>query len=130
KPGWVKADYEPKCFDIDVAGLHMADLRSAKCKGVTLSCKSPVEKIEKVDGAWAITSRGNIIRAAEIINAAGAWAGEMAKLAGALPIDIQPRRRMMVQLSTNPPSPSDLPLVVALDGSFCFNPEEGSSYWS
>ncbi len=129
KPGWVKAVYEPKCCDIDVAGLHMAYLRSAKCKGVTLSCKSPVEKIEKVDGAWAITSRGNIIRAAKIINAAGAWAGEIAKLAGALPIDIQPMRRTMVQLSTNPPSTSDMPLVVALDGSFYFKPEAGGSYW-
>src|SRR5690606_41740440 len=96
---------------------------------VTWSCKCTVEKIEKLDGAWALTSRGNIIRAAKIINAAGAWAGEIAKLAGALPIDIQPMRRTMVQLSTNPPSTSDMPLVVALDGSFYFKPEAGGSYW-
>ncbi|HEY9091061.1 FAD-binding oxidoreductase [Parasphingorhabdus sp.] len=129
KPGWDQAVYEPKCCDIDVAGLHMAYLRAAKRKGVTLSCKSPVEKLEQAEGAWMITSGANIIRAGKIINAAGAWAGEVAKLAGAMPIDIQPMRRTMVQLSTNPPSTPDMPLVVALDGSFYFKPEAGGSYW-
>jgi len=38
-------------------------------------------------------------------------------------------RRTMVQLQTNPPSSPDLPLIVALDGSFYFKPEPGGSYW-
>lgn len=129
KPGWDRAVYEPDCCDIDVAALHMAYLRDAKRKGVILSCKARVDKIERKDGLWAIHSGGDIVRAKQIVNAAGAWAEEVSKLAGAQPIDIQPMRRTMVQLQTDPASSPDMPLVVALDGSFYFKPEAGGSYW-
>jgi len=129
KPGWDKAVYEPDCCDIDVAALHMAYLRAAKRKGVTLSCNSRMEKIEHVGGAWTITGGGHVIRANKIINAAGAWAGAVARLADVTRIEIQPMRRTMVQLRTNPPSTPDDPLVVALDGSFYFKPEAGGSFW-
>ncbi|MEW4467987.1 FAD-dependent oxidoreductase [Parasphingorhabdus sp. JC815] len=129
KAGWDKAVYEPDCCDIDVAALHMAYLRAAKRRGVTLSCKARVETIEHVDGAWTITAGGHVIRAKKIINAAGAWAGEIGRMASVTPIEIQPMRRTMVQLRTNPPSTPEMPLVVALDGSFYFKPEAGGSFW-
>ena len=129
KPDWDHAVYEPDCCDIDVAALHMAYLRDAKHKGVTLSCKTRVERIERKDGAWTIHSEGSPVHAKKIINAAGAWAKDVAKLAKALPIDIQPMRRTMVQLRTNPPSTPEMPLVVALDGSFYFKPESGGNFW-
>ena len=129
KDGWDRAIYEPDCCDIDVAALHMAYLRSAKRKDVSLSCKARVDQITYKEGAWVIGSGGEVIHAKKIINAAGAWAGDVAKLAGALPVEIQPMRRTMVQLRTNPPSSSDMPLVVALDGSFYFKPESGGSFW-
>lgn len=129
KSGWDRAIYEPDCCDIDVAALHMAYLRDAKRKGAILSCKTRADTIECKDGIWVIGSGGNIIQAKQVINAAGAWAEEVAKLAGALPIEIQPMRRTMVQLRTDPPAKTDMPLVVALDGSFYFKPEAGGSFW-
>ncbi|MEP2103509.1 MAG: FAD-dependent oxidoreductase [Parasphingorhabdus sp.] len=129
KPGWDHAVYEPDCCDIDVAGLHMAYLRDAKRKGATLLCRMRVEKIARENGVWAIHSGGETVHAKQIINAAGAWAAEVSALAGALPIDIQPMRRTMVQLQTDPESSPEMPLVVALDGSFYFKPEAGGSYW-
>ncbi|MEH6757498.1 MAG: FAD-dependent oxidoreductase [Parasphingorhabdus sp.] len=129
KSGWDQAVYEPDCCDIDVGGLHMAYLRDAKRKGVTLSCNSRVEKIEHIEGTWTIHTGSSPVHARKIINAAGAWATQVATLANALPIDIQPMRRTMVQLRTNPPSTADMPLVVALDGSFYFKPEAGGNFW-
>ncbi len=129
KDGWDRAIYEPDCCDIDVAALHMAYLRNAKRKGVSLSCNAQVEQIVRKEDQWTITSGSDVFHAKKIINAAGAWAGNVAKLAGALPIEIQPMRRTMVQLRTNPPSSPDMPLVVALDGSFYFKPESGGSFW-
>ncbi|WP_109356458.1 FAD-binding oxidoreductase [Sphingorhabdus sp. EL138] len=129
KQGWDRAVYEPDCCDIDVAGLHMAYIRDAKRKGVALSCNTRVEEIAHDESGWVINSGDNAIGAKLIINAAGAWASEIASLAGALPIEIQPMRRTMVQLHTDPPSAPDMPLVVALDGSFYFKPEAGGSFW-
>lgn len=129
KPGWDRAIYEPDCCDIDVAGLHMSYLRDAKRKGASLVCNSRVENIKRSDGVWTIESGGDVVRAKKVINAAGAWAGGVAKLADALPIEIQPMRRTMVQLRTDPPAKADMPLVVALDGSFYFKPEAGGSFW-
>lgn len=129
KPDWDWAVYEPDCCDIDVAALHMAYLRDAKRKGASLLCNARVEKIARNEAMWVINSGGDTVHAKQIVNAAGAWATEVAKLAGALPIDIQPMRRTMVQLRTDPGSSPDMPLVVALDGSFYFKPEAGGSFW-
>ncbi|QTD55533.1 NAD(P)/FAD-dependent oxidoreductase [Parasphingorhabdus cellanae] len=129
KTNWDHAVYEPDCCDIDVAGLHMAYLRDVKRKGAALLCRARAEKITRKNAAWVIDTGGETVHAKQIINAAGAWAAEVATLAGALPIDIQPMRRTMVQLNTDPLSSPDMPLVVALDGSFYFKPEAGGSYW-
>ncbi|WP_108810749.1 FAD-dependent oxidoreductase [Sphingorhabdus sp. Alg231-15] len=129
KPGWTQAVFEPDCCDIDVAALHMAYLRDAKRKGATLLCSARVETLAHVDEGWVIQSGGGTVHASTIINAAGAWATEIGNLAGALPIEIQPMRRTMIQLRTDPPSSPDMPLVVALDGAFYFKPEAGGSFW-
>ncbi len=129
KAGWDYAVYEPDCCDIDVAALHMAYLRDAKRKGVALSCAARVDHIKRENDIWVIRSGSDTVRAKQIINAAGAWASDVASLAGALPIAIQPMRRTMVQLTTDPVSSPDMPLVVALDGSFYFKPESGGTYW-
>lgn len=126
---WTNAVYEPDCCDIDVGGLHQSYLRDGKKKGVNLVNRARVETIQLRDGKWQLgTKQGHFI-GERIINAAGAWADEIATLAGIRRIGIQPMRRTMVQLQTNPPSSQNDPLVVALDGSFYFKPEAGGSYW-
>ncbi|MEP3226975.1 MAG: FAD-dependent oxidoreductase [Parasphingorhabdus sp.] len=129
KPGWDRAIFEPDCCDIDVAALHSAYLRDAKKKGAHLHCNFRVHAITAEKNHWAISNGKDTIYAAKIINAAGAWANQIGDLAGALPIHIQPMRRTMVQLKTDPPAKMDMPLVVALDGSFYFKPEAGGSFW-
>ncbi len=129
KPGWTQAVFEPDCCDIDVAALHMAYLRDAKRKGATLQCNARVETLVHDKEGWVIQCGGGTVHASRIINAAGAWATDIGNLAGALPIEIQPMRRTMVQLRTDPPSSPDMPLVVALDGEFYFKPESGGSFW-
>ncbi|MEP2989587.1 MAG: FAD-dependent oxidoreductase [Parasphingorhabdus sp.] len=126
---WTNAVYEPDCCDIDVSGLHQSYLRDAKRRGVTLKNRARVEAIQRIDGKWQLTSTQGEFACDRIINAAGAWADEIARMAHVNPVGIQPMRRTMVQLQTNPASNQDDPLVVALDGSFYFKPESGGSYW-
>jgi D-arginine dehydrogenase len=126
---WTSAVYEPDCCDIDVGGLHQSYLRDAKRQGAILQNRARVEAIKWLAGSWRLeTTQGEFV-ADTVINAAGAWADEVARMAGVGQIGIEPKRRTMVQLQTNPSSDQDGPLVVALDGSFYFKPESGGSYW-
>ena len=129
KPIWKHAIHEPDCRDIDVAALHAAYLRDARRKAVDLICRAPVTQIRKNDRGWELTAREETYHATMLVNAAGAWADTVARLAGAKPIGIQPLIRNMVQIETDPPSSLDMPLVVGLDGSFYFKPEAGGGYW-
>lgn len=72
---------------------HIADLRAHGGKLVT---GARVREIERHGDAWRIRSSKGIFGAAIIINAAGAWADDIAKMAGAAPIGIQPRRRTVI----------------------------------
>ncbi|MEM8694506.1 MAG: FAD-dependent oxidoreductase [Pseudomonadota bacterium] len=123
KSHWDRAIWEPSCADIDVAGLHQAYLAAARRAGAALRCSAAVTVIERADGGWRLRMGHEWVRAAVLINAAGAWAGEVARLAGAHPIAIVPFRRTVIQLRTDPPAPADLPLVIDAEGRFYFKSE-------
>jgi D-arginine dehydrogenase len=65
-----------------------------------------------------------------LVDAAGAWADQVAEMAGARPLGIVPLRRTVAQLRTAPPPPPDLPLVLDIGGSFYFKPEHGKLWLS
>lgn len=129
RSAWTSAVYEPDCCDIDVGGLHQSYLRHAKNHGVTLVNRARVETIQQNDGKWQLGTTQGIFVCDSMVNAAGAWADDIARMADIKPIGIQPMRRTMIQLRTEPPANQDDPLVVALDGSFYFKPEAGGHYW-
>ncbi len=129
KPEWQYGVYEPDCCDIDVAGLHAAYLKNARKNNVMLKCSAKVRALGYQNCVWNIETNAGSFIARTIVNAAGAWADEIAMLADVRPIGIQPMRRTMVQIKTDPPSSPEMALVVALDGSFYFKPEAGGSYW-
>ena len=109
KPIWNHAIYEPDCCDIDVAGLHAAYLRDAKRKDVELICRAAVSEILRQDGGWQLKAGPESYYATMIVNAAGAWADSIARMAGIDPIGIQPLMRNMDQIETDPPSSPDMP---------------------
>jgi D-arginine dehydrogenase len=127
-PGWTEALWEPECCDIDVAALHAGYLKKARNAGAQLHCHAPLTGAKFVRGEWQIEANGQFT-AKKLINAAGAWADQVASLAGAKAIGITPYRRTVLQLAVDPPASSDLPLVVGLDGSFYFKPEAGGKLW-
>src|SRR5439155_284156 len=73
---------EPDIFDIDVAGLHQGFLRGLAARGGTLACGAPVSGIERRAGRWRVATPAGEHAAATIVNAAGAWADQVAGLAG------------------------------------------------
>ncbi len=129
REGWQEGVFEPDCADIGVAGLHQHYLRVAKRGGAEVLCGAGLTAAKRVGDGWRLTLRdGRVLTAIVLANAAGAWADDVAALAGVRRLGIQPYRRTMVQLRCAAPVPADLPLVLDLAGSFYFKPE-GTSLW-
>ncbi len=126
---WSEAAYEAACSDIDVARLHAAYLRAARRAGASIATRARLESARRVGDAWDVQIGGQSIRAAVIVNAAGAWADEVAAACGVAPVGIQPYRRTVVQLRLGVPVPAELPLVIHVGGEFYFKGESEGRVW-
>lgn len=129
RPEWVHGVWEPSCAYIDVAALHADYLASAKAAGTEIRTDAALLAAERRDGVWHLETRAGPFAARLLVDAAGAWADDVARIAGVAPIGITPYRRTMVQLRTDPPVPEGLPHVVDIAGQFYFKPEAGGRLW-
>ncbi len=129
RPEWSEAAYEGACSDIDVGRLHAAYLRAARRAGAVLVTRAPLESARRTGDGWEVQAGGHAIRAALIVNAAGAWADQVAKTCGIAPIGIQPYRRTVIQLRLGVPVPADLPLVIHIGGEFYFKGASEGRVW-
>ena len=128
---WCDAIWEPACADIDVAGLHQHYLKTMRQNEAELACRARVTVIGREEGGWRIAcANGQAFRSRNVVNAAGAWADEIARLAGARPLGIEPMRRTVAQLRVAPKAPADQPLVLDVNGEFYFKPEQGRLWLS
>ena len=77
--------------------------------------------------AWRVAlSSGETVQARTVVNAAGAWADEVAALFGAAPLGIEPRRRSA--FTFRPPEGVDVsnwPMVADVDETWYFKPDAG-----
>jgi D-arginine dehydrogenase len=121
--------HEPSCADIDVGGLHGAYLRAARRVGVQLVGSARLLSASRSPSRWHLETTAGALSADVLVDAAGAWADEVAERAGVSPIGIVPHRRTMVQLQVDPPAPAAMPLVIDAGGSFYFKPEAGGRLW-
>jgi D-arginine dehydrogenase len=78
---------------------HVTTLRAARSTVVTGAQVSAIAR----DGAgWRVEASGKTYAAPLLINAAGAWADAIARLAGVTPIGIEPRRRTVISFAALP----------------------------
>jgi D-arginine dehydrogenase len=123
RPGLHRGLAEPSCADIDVAAFHGFCL-----KGLNVVTGARLVAAE-FDGRWRVTTSAGAFTADILVDAAGAWADEVAIGAGEPPLGIQPYRRTIAQLRIAPPAPPELPLVIDARGRFYFKPEMGGRLW-
>jgi D-arginine dehydrogenase len=128
-PDWTIGLWQQDCSDIDVAALHAAYLKHARQSGTLLQLGARLERADWHGEQWNVTAGTFNCTARVLVNAAGAWADEVATVAGISPVGVTPYRRTIVQVSVNPTTPADLPLVIGLDGSFYFKPDTGGKLW-
>ena len=72
--------------------LCMAAVGNAMDNGATLKLGFDVKKIEKIDGIYKVSSSSDSVEARMVINCAGVYADEVAKLVGDDSFSIRPRR--------------------------------------
>ena len=88
--------------DIDVAELHQGFLRGLKGRGGVVMCNTRIEKLERHDGHWQAVAGDIVFSATVIVNAAGAWADQIGKMAGAPSIGLVPKRRTGIIIDAPP----------------------------
>jgi D-arginine dehydrogenase len=117
---------DPAAADVDVHSLHRGFLRGARSRGARLVCDAPVQRLHHDKGIWTVVAGGQGWRARQIVNAAGAWVDEVARLAGASPLGIEPKRRSAFVFDA--PAGvriSGWPGVAAVDEAMYFKPDAG-----
>lgn len=105
--------FEPGVMDMDVDALQRACLRRLRARGGALVCGARVTRCERVDGGWSIGAGDLDVTARTVVNAAGAWAGELAALARATPVDLVPKRRTAIVVGV--PAGLDLSAMPVVD---------------
>jgi len=131
REAWTCGALEPSCCDIDVAALHQHYLAIARKGGVDLQARRPLRAAQALAGGWDLQFDDNSrVRAGLLVNAAGAWADDVAKCAGVQPLGIVPYRRTVARLNVSPAVPDRLPLVLDVSGKFYFKPESGRLWLS
>ena len=118
--------YEPEACAIDVHAMHQGYLREMRRRGGVLQCDAEVTRIERQGSQWQVYAGEKTYSAAVVVNAAGAWADAVARMAGVAPIGIEPRRRSAF---TFPPPPgvatAAWPAVMGAEDDWYFKPEAG-----
>lgn len=85
---------------VDIHALLSGYLKFAAAKGAQIRYNSALQSVKPMDGrVELVTSRG-VISAKTLVNASGAWASVVAKLAGAKELPLKPCRR---HLFVSPP---------------------------
>lgn len=114
-------------FDIDVDALLQGFLRGARQAGAQLSTGTQPQSAERAADGWRVRlSDGQSVQARVVVNAAGAWADELAPLFGAAPIGLVPCRRSA--FTFRPPAGVDVsgwPMVADVDEAWYFKPDAG-----
>ena len=121
-----RAIFEAAAADIDVGALHQGYMRQLRERGGALVTGAEVIVIERTDEAWWLTTPAGVYRARLLINAAGAWADEIAQLAGIPPAGVQPLRRTVVAF--DPPAGRAIerwPAAIDIEEEFYFKPDAG-----
>ncbi len=100
---------------------HLRDLREG---GGDLVCRSRVLGISRLGEEWILDCEGQSYAAPLVVNAAGAWADEVARMAGVPQIGIKPRRRTVISFEA--PSNIDVsrwPFTKTVGAGFYMLPE-------
>ena len=117
---------DPSAWDLDVDLLLQGFLRGARAHQARIVTSREAVSIERDGAAWHITGPEFDLHADVVVNAAGAWADEIARRAGEAPLGLVPHRR--TAFIFDPPdgvTVASWPMVTDATMQFYFKPDAG-----
>ncbi|WP_108783758.1 NAD(P)/FAD-dependent oxidoreductase [Pontivivens insulae] len=121
-----RAAYEEDASDIDVDALMGQHRRSLRASVGRIATRTEVIALSPSRNGWDVVTADRTYRADIVVNAAGAWADEVAQLAGITPLGLTPLRRSAAIL----PAPgghdvSRWPMALSASETWYAKPEAG-----
>lgn len=119
-------------FRLDPHALLHGNLRQLRARSGALHVGARIAHIEHSAGVWTLTTqKGDRFAAPILINAAGSWADEVAKLAGVQPLGLQPMRRTIITFDAPPGTDlNHLPFAKTVGDQLYFAHESGRLFAS
>jgi D-arginine dehydrogenase len=112
--------------DIEVHGLHQYYLKRFRGLGGELRTSDELLGLTRNGENWELETRSGLISAPVVVNAAGAWADEVALMAGVGPLGLVPKRRTALLVSPPAGMLSDAwPMTVDVEEQFYLKPDAG-----
>ena len=118
--------YESESADIDVSAVLQGYAAQCRRQNVQIAFDSPVESLNRQNGKWVVRIAGGLFSANVVVNAAGAWGDEIARLAGVKLIGLMPKRRTAVLIEVpNGAAAHHWPAAIHVGETFYFKPDAG-----
>jgi D-arginine dehydrogenase len=131
KHGYVAAAAEDSgALDIDVHAMQQSYLRHYRKNGGAVHTGATVRAMNWSNGRWRVETQDANYSTPLVLNAAGAWADDVARCAGLQPINLVARRRTAVTIDIaeeylNGTTLGNWPMLIDADEQFYFKPEAG-----
>jgi D-arginine dehydrogenase len=117
--------YDLTSMDMDVAAIHQGYLRAFRARGGQVVTDAEVSAIKTDPPPWRVETRAGSFEAAVLVDAAGAWADQLAEMAGVAPLGLAPKRRTAILFEPSIDPDPAWPVVIDADEEFYFKPESG-----
>ncbi len=117
---------DPGAADMDVHAIHQGYLRGLRSAGGEVVCGAPVTQLYRDCAAWRAHAGEHVYQAPVVLNAAGAWVDQVARLADVAVLGLKPLRRSAFIFA--PPDGTTCatwPLVIGMDEDWYFKPDAG-----
>jgi D-arginine dehydrogenase len=115
---------DPGAMELDVHALHQGFVRGLRSRGGETAVNERAESAARTADAWTVKlTSGRAVAADVVVNAAGAWADQVAEAFGAAPVGLEPLRRSAFMVA-GPPELGG-PMVEDIDEAFYFKPDAG-----
>lgn len=126
-PALARAAHADHAWDIDTDRLIQGFLREAKGNGAEVLTRARVGAIGRDGGVWRATTASGRHEGRVLVNAAGPWVDEVARMAGVRPLGFTPLRRSMARI----PAPegrdvSSWPMIFGAGESWYAKPDAGA----
>ncbi|GAA0298712.1 NAD(P)/FAD-dependent oxidoreductase [Rhodovulum strictum] len=120
------AGFNPEAWDLDTDRMIQAHVREIRAGGGSVTTGARVTAITRIAAGWRVETGKGPVEGRVLVNAAGAWVDEVARMAGVAPLGFVPMRRSMARLPA--PGGQDLrgwPMVVGAGERWYCKPDAG-----